>query len=115
MLAHSTESSVGGEVNKHSLIRLHKRPSHHLSDLVMPNNSTHTPTGILSCIWVNGIATDANKLQVTSHVTKYKQSKVFKRFEILNHVTFIDLVSICYNFVLYMFLRCMSSLPLHCC
>ncbi len=43
MLAHSTESSVGKEVNKHSLIRLHQRPSYHPVNLAMLNNSTSPP------------------------------------------------------------------------
>lgn len=45
MLAHSAESGAGGEVNKHSLIRLRQRPSYHLSNLVMFNNSTLPTTG----------------------------------------------------------------------
>lgn len=48
ILAHSTEGSVGEEVNKHSLIRLRRRPSYHPGNLVMLNNSTlpppHTPS-----------------------------------------------------------------------
>lgn len=44
MLAQSTETSVGEEVNKHSLIRLHQRPSHHLGNLVMLNNFSLPPT-----------------------------------------------------------------------
>lgn len=66
MLAHSTESGVGEEVNKHSLIRLHQRPSHHPGNLVMLNNATHPPPlEISSCGWVNWSIAGVNKLQVT--------------------------------------------------
>lgn len=74
LLAHCTESGVGEEVNKHRLIRLQQRPSYHPSNLVMLNNSTQSPIGILNCGWVNGSITVANKLQVKYHQIKTTKS-----------------------------------------
>lgn len=72
MLAHCTESSVGEEVNKYSLIRLHQRPSYHPGNLVMLNNATPPPPlGILSCRWVYWSITGINKLQVTFQITSH--------------------------------------------
>lgn len=111
ILAHSTEGSVGEEVNKHSLIRLHQRPSYHLGNLVMLNNSTlppPTPPFLTGDFKAEDGLMEASLMTLNYmshfHITKHQHPREIKQSEILHRVTFIsDLLSDCYSVALCRF------------